>query len=327
MSMPVHARQTQRWYDAYRAGKQAAQRRDWVTAEKLLLQAKATGPKPSRRLLTYGDNYTEFIPDYWLGVVYLRTNRNAEAESSFRLVRSQNVIAAKDPEYAAFELQSREATFNRAFGQAQQLAAAGNFDAVKAPLAEALATNIDNAKVQALSKETETQRLAKASAPPVTPTPIETPVRPVDNSPVQTSPPVAANPPPAYQPSGTMTSTTRPPRVAPRTANNSTVDKQGVIPPPQTPAALRNGIFAFFSGDYQSAVQLLQNAAQQPYISPRAQVLLACAKVGLVLSGGADAAMLAQTQTEFQTAALERYLTPADRRYISPRILQQLERR
>jgi hypothetical protein len=62
-------------------------------------------------------------------------------------------------------------------------------------------------------------------------------------------------------------------------------------------------------------------------VSPRAQVLLACAKVGLVLTGGGDAALLRQTQAEFQSAALERYLTPADRRFISPKILQQLERR
>ena len=329
MSMPVAARQSQRWYDAYQAGVQAAQRRDWVTAEKQLLQAKTSGPKPGRRLLTYGERYVDFLPDYWLGVVYLRTNRSAEAESSFRLVRSQNVIAAKDPEYAAFELQSREATFNRAFAQAQQLAAAENFDAVRAPLAEALATNIDNAKVQALSKETEAQRLAKASPPPITPEPaVKTPVQSAEQT-VQTTPPLATNPTSAYKP-GNAASTITPPRssVNIRKPDNSTVKDAGVIMPPRpTPAAMRNGILAFFSGDYRSAVQQLQNAAQQPLISPRAQVLLACAKVGLALSGGADAAMLAQTQAEFRSGALERYLTPADRRYISPRILQQLERR
>jgi hypothetical protein len=331
MAVPATARQAQRWYDAYEQGVQAVKRGDWTAAERLLAQAKSTGPKPARRAFTYGDNYIAFFPDYWLGVVYLRSNRSAQAESSFALVRSQEVIAAKDPEYAAFERQSREATFNRAFAQAQQFAAAGNFDAVKKPLAEALATNIDNAKVQMFSKETETQRLAKASPPPIT-TPdsgVKAPVR-SDQTAVQTSPPMTANQAPPYQPPGSATSTARPPSpgVTPRKPDNSTVTNKGVIIPPQvTPPALRNGVLAFFSGDYGSAVQLLQTAAERPGVSPRAQMLLACAKVGLVLSGGGDAAMLVQTHAEFQSAALGRYLTPADRRYISPRILQQLERR
>lgn len=327
---PAHARQAQRWYDAYAEGVRAVQRGDLAAAERLLLQARKSGPQPGRRVFTYGDNYISFLPDYYLGLVYLRTNRSAQAETAFQTVRKQNVITLRDSEYATFERQSREATFNRAFAQAQQFAAAGNFDAVNVPLQEALATNIDNAKVQALSKETEVQRLAKASPAPVTPEPaVKTPVQTDAQSPAQTAPPLAANPPPAYQPPFTSSGSRQPtPRVTiPASTKNATVDKQGVIVPPRTPAALRNGILAFFSGDYGGAAQLLQDAAQQPGISPRAQVLLACAKVGLVLSGRGDAVMLAQTQLEFQNAALDRYLTPADRRYISPRILQHLERR
>lgn len=326
LSIPASAQQALRWYDAYQQGVRAVQQGDWGAAERLLLQAKEMGPQPGRRVFTYGDSYIPFLPDYYLGLVYLRSNRSAQAENFFQLVRKQNVITPKDPEYAAFDRQSREATFNRAFAQAQQFAAAGNFDAVQTPLQEALATNIDNAKVQSLAKETETRRLAKASPPPLTPEPPPVKAQPTDQSPVQMAPPVAANPPPAYQPPGTAVGSRLTPRVPTKTGN-STVDDKGVIIPPRTSAALRNGILAFFSGDYGSAVQQLQNAAQQPGVSARAQVLLACAKVGLVLTGRGNAAMLTQTQTEFQSAALERYLTPADRRYISPRILQQLERR
>ena len=41
-----------------------------------------------------------------LAVVYLNTGRDREAEAAFERVRTQNVIGAKDPEYAAFQRQS-----------------------------------------------------------------------------------------------------------------------------------------------------------------------------------------------------------------------------
>jgi hypothetical protein len=319
-----------RWYDAYQEGLRAVQKRDWAAAEKQFLQAKATGPQPARRVFTYGDSYIPFLPDYYLGVVYLNTNRSRDAETAFQLVRKQNVITAKDPEYVAFERQGREATFNRAFTQAQQLTAAGNFEGVRAALQEALTTNIDNAKVQMFSRENETQLLAKAAPPNATTAPPST--AKLEDSPVQNAPPPVAKtaPPPVAAPVATNSSVVKTPvgRIPVPRPQNETVKDGGVIVPPRTAsAALRNGVLAFFSGDYGGAIPLLQGAAQQPGADPKAQILLACAKVGLVLTGGGDATTLRQTQAEFQSAALDRYLTPADRRFISPKILQQLERR
>jgi len=82
---------------------------------------------------------------------------------------------------------------------------------------------------------------------------------------------------------------------------------------------------AFFSGDYRRAIPLLDAAAQQPGASPRARVFLACAKVSLVLTGGGDAALLREARADFQSVDLTRNLTDEQRRFISPRVLQQLE--
>ena len=318
-----------RWYDAYQQAVRAVERRDWSTAEKFLLQAKTSGPRPGRRVLAYGDTYMTFLPDYYLGVVYLNTNRNAQAEAAFQAVREQKVIGPKDPEYVAFERQGREATFNRAFGEAQQLAVAGNFSTATTRLAEARATNVDDAKVNMLSKEIAARQQVVAAAPPPTPAPMQNPVQTAPPEPVGagTSPPVASNPP-LTTPTFTTPRSTQT-KLGP---SNSTVANMGVIAPKALPSparstALRDGALAFFSGDYGSAIPLLQDAVRQPDAAPRAQVLLACAKVGLVLTGGGDVAMLRQTHSDFQSAGLQQYLTSADRRFISPKILQQLERR
>ena len=152
-----------RWYDAYQEGVRAVQKRDWAAAEKLLLQAQSSGPRPARRVFTFGDTYIPFIPDYYLGVVYLNTNRDQQAEAAFARVNSQTLIGAKDPEYVAFERQGREATFNRAFGEAQQLVAKGDFVQANSRLEQARTTRIDDAKVKALSGEI-VQQMAKADS-------------------------------------------------------------------------------------------------------------------------------------------------------------------
>jgi hypothetical protein len=115
-------------------------------------------------------------------------------------------------------------------------------------------------------------------------------------------------------------STVRNPKITP----NQTFDRQPPVVPPST-ATLRNGLFAYFSGDYRSAIPLLTSAADQPGANSRAAIFLACAKVGLALTGGGDAALLREARTAFQSANLQSTLSAADRRLISPRVLQQLE--
>ena len=97
--------------------------------------------------------------------------------------------------------------------------------------------------------------------------------------------------------------------------------------PTSAPTDLRDGLLAFFSNDYRRAVPLLENAARQSGASPRARAFLSCARVALVLTGGAGPQMLRQAREEFLAADLGSAMTAGDRRYVSPRVLEQLERR
>jgi hypothetical protein len=319
-----------RWYDAYEQARAAIQRRDWTAAEQLLKQAQSSGTKPGPRVFTYGDSYIRFIPDYYLGVVYLNTNRYPEAEAAFARVRTQNLVVAKDPEYTAFERQGREATFNRAMNEAIQLTSKGDFAQANARVEEARSTRIDDAKAANLSAGIKLEMTKAQNAAVNTPaqTPVQTPVQQPPPTPVQT---------PAGQTAGGLgTTPTRPPISNPGRVTvpsplggkpaNQTFRDQGVIPPPPPPE-LRNGLLAFFSGDYETAIRLLIIAAERPGGGQRSLAFLACAQAGLVLAGRGDAAMLRDARDTFQRADAQRNLSAADRRFISPRVLEQLESR
>lgn len=326
-----------RWYDAYAQATKAVQNRDWATAERLLLQAQASGTKPGPRVYTYGDSYIRYFPDYYLGIVYLNTGRDREAETAFGRVRSQNLIGAKDPEYASLQRQSNEATFNRAMKEAVELTAKGDFTAARTRAEEARATNVDNGKAAKLLQDITVQTANAAQPPPpttTTPAPVQPPYTQTPPTNVANQPPVSVGSTPnASLPNQGVIN----PRVTPVLPKASAVNKtplnpttgntfggQGVIVPP-SPTAFRNGLLAFFSGDYNAAIPLLTSAAGQSGANPRAAIFLACAKVGLVLTGGADAATLREARAAFQSADLRRNLSTADRRLISPRVLQQLE--
>ena len=320
-----------RWYDAYREGVAAVNRRDWATAEKRLLEARSNGPKAGRRVFTYGDTYIAFLPDYYLGVVYLNTNRDREAESAFEQVRSQGVIAAKDPEFKAFERQGREATFNRSFEEAIKAVAAGDATRANALLNQARATNVDDKKVAALSSELAQRTAAQQTAQ----------VQPIPNQVQQKTPPTPVPVTPSNTTAGGIPDAYKPPVVSNPLnpgRSNETLPVKGVIEPPKTvpprtvpndeprSPALQNGVLAFFSGNYRAAIPLLEAAAQQPGMAPRARKYLACAKAGLVLTGGADATLLREARADLQSVDLMRTFTADERRYISPKVLEQLER-
>jgi hypothetical protein len=57
------------------------------------------------------------------------------------------------------------------------------------------------------------------------------------------------------------------------------------------------------------------------------QLYLACARVGQVLVGAGDTALLRSARETFRSAGLAAAIGPDDRNYISPRILAQLEAR
>lgn len=310
------AQSAARWYDAYADGVQAVERGDWATGERLLQQAKAGGPAPGRRVFTYGDTYIRFLPDYYLGVIYLNTGRAAEAEQAFTAVRAQGLVTSGDPEYATFEQQNREATFTNAFEAAVQLAAAGQFAEASSRLDAARATGVDPKKVADLSAQINQSRATAQ----VTPRP----------------PQLAQGDGAPYTPQGqgvTLPAMPRPPAMSPTLPSGigrsgpSPYNPEGPVlgdPLPAASRAARQGILAYFSGNYRDAVRLLQAAGPGP-VDVRDRFFLACAKTALVLSGGADIALLREARADYGRLDPQGRLQ-INRDYISPRVLAELER-
>ncbi|HJZ12459.1 MAG TPA: hypothetical protein VJ521_09930, partial [Acidobacteriota bacterium] len=96
-SLSVYAEE---WYDAYDEGVKAVSARDWATAEAKLTAAKATGPKPGKRVRTYGTRFIVFIPDYYLGIVYFNQGKLELAAQKFDLVEQSGVLSRSDAQYA-----------------------------------------------------------------------------------------------------------------------------------------------------------------------------------------------------------------------------------
>jgi tetratricopeptide (TPR) repeat protein len=325
-----------RWYDAYDQGVAAVQKRDWKTAEQRLNEARTANPKQGRNVLAYGDRYVTYLPDYYLGIVYLNTNRSRQAEEAFGRISTQKLIATNNPEYKAFDQQSRQATFDRAFGEAVGLVAKGDFAQANGPLEQARATRIDDGKVNNLSAEIAKSASAKVAPPTTTPGPTTTP--PLANAGSQVPASTVQTPIPN---AATGNSTSAPGNISrgvPKAPENATVVNPGVntrppiakivppvdkkLPTPQVSAALRGGMLAFFNGNYRAAMQQLDVAAREPGASARARAFLAFAKAGLVLTGGAGETLLREARADYQSTQA---LVDSDRRFISPKVLAVLE--
>ena len=336
-TMAVSAQGQQRWYDAYDLGIKAVQSRDWKTAETYLLQARDTGPKEQgRRVFFYGDTYRPFYPDYYLAQVYLNTNRAREAETTFASVTKRNLIDAKDPNYAQLQQGSRRARFDRAMGEARQALTAKNLDDAEKRVMEAKSTNVDDKAVDAFVAELQLARNTKPADPkPVTPTAVPTPVTvdagnntPVQQSPVQQQPAVAANNTPAQvAPRPTV------PPSTPSKAPPQAVPGVGAVAGPAATLAssltdtFRNGYLAFFAGDYELARRELGRAVGMPGGNSRILLYLAFAQAGLVLTGRGDLTMLRVARDDYWGAGGARAILAQDRPYISPKILELLEER
>jgi hypothetical protein len=97
------------WYALYDEAVKHIQAGEFQLAETKLLQAKKDGPASGRNVLRYGSLRAPYFPDYYLGVVYVSTNRPQEALDAFTAARGSN-IDAKNNEFkliGTFEGQAR----------------------------------------------------------------------------------------------------------------------------------------------------------------------------------------------------------------------------
>jgi len=317
--------QSARWYDSYDLAVKAiaAEPPDWKAAEAALLAARERGPAQGPRVMFPGEIYKAFIPDYYLGVVYLNTGRASEAESAFGRVRTAKLIDQKDRLYAVFDRDARTATYNRASADAKQMIAGKDFAGAEKAIGEASGTRVNDTVVKNLREELDTaMKPANLNMGPGNPVaPPNASVGLGNPPPATTATPPATDPVVGggskTDPAGIRDSVTRPSKGSP----SLPIANAAVVGADQLWAA---GLRAFLAGDYRAAADTLGAASNDPYAPPRVTIYLACANAALVLTGGADQSLLTVAKTQYNSVDVQANLTAEDRRVISPRLLAVL---
>lgn len=301
-------RDTRAWYQAYSDGTRAFQQRRWQEAIDSFEAAKraAGAPKPGRRVPSYGDNFVDFIPDYYLGVAYTNLNQYGPADRAFAAVRAGGLIGPRDREYAEFQKLSGMAS--------AQLKVPSTVAGIANPPAAGNAGNT-----------------LAANQPADNPNPaIQQPIPPPNNASAaaQQPPPQTNNPPPNIVQQAPIG------RGAPaNTAGNAAiVPTPRPIRPPQNrpiaPGAVaaaneQAAIGAYLSGQYDQVETLIGKDVAANSATPRAYFYLACSQTALAILGRADANAVNDARTTLSRAGNPAQFA-ADRRYISPRVLQML---
>jgi hypothetical protein len=324
-SAPPPAQQradTRAWYQAYADGRRAFQQGNWQAAVDSLEASKraAGAPKPGRRVPFYGDVYDDYIPDYYLGLAYFNLRQYAAADRALEAMRASGVIGPRDREYAQLDQQSK--------------AAKVALQAANAPVQQQTPATVAPGNAANANTTAPVAAPPPGTTPPVTPPPIDvSQTAPSANTNAGVRPPAgltgstgatgstgsAATPPAGYRP---------PPNAAPNAGVNVRPPRPVVTPPAATPAISiadeQAAVTAYLSGQYDQTARLLASAAGGAGVSPRSTFYLACSRAALVILGQADPASLTEARAALARAGGALQFT-ADRRYISPRVLQMIE--
>jgi hypothetical protein len=302
-------RDTRAWYQAYSDGTRAFQQGRWQEAIDSLDAAKraAGAPRPGRRVPSYGDAFVDFIPDYYLGVAYTNLKQYVQADRAFGAVRASGLIGPRDREYGEFQKQANLASA----GVSRASTVAGvTTPPVPGNAGNALAANqpsdIPNPAIQQTTPPANNASAAVQQPPPQTNNPL----------------PNIGQPSPAG-------------RGAPaNTAGNAAIvpTPRPIRPPQKSPpiapgaAAAANeqaAIGAYLSGQYDQVPALLGRNVTANAATPRAYFYLACSQTALAILGRADANAVTDALANLARAGNPAQFA-ADRRYISPRVLQVL---
>jgi hypothetical protein len=303
--------QQKRWFELYDEAIQHVRRSEWSLAETKLQQAKKGGPGPGRTVLRYGMLRDDYFPDFYLGVVYLNTNRPKEALQQFQLARSQK-LNVQDKEFvtiADFEARARDA---------QRLAAN---DTEKPRPPAVVPAPADTVKPE-VAKPVETP-----AAPP--PTPAAAPAAPdlsADRKRLESQfeQAIQGRNVGAARSALVELQKVQPDQkiVATYTARINSLDRDIRLATSE-----RSAMRLFFSGNYQQTVAAL-NAIESELgapLSPRGYFYRACGLAAQALrTTQVDSKALTEARRQYAEAMKSRQVLVPDRRYVSPRILQAL---
>jgi tetratricopeptide (TPR) repeat protein len=318
MPDPTKPGATPAWYTQYQEAIGHIRNREWAQAETKMLAAKEGGPQAGRNVLLDGAYRANFFPDYYLGVVYQNTSRFPEAVAAFQLARQQGaegtltdfgpvatLLADAEAEVAKLDTAATKKQFDGLLAAANQQFAQGNYAAGMSTVAQARAL----APGYAASADALVQQIEAALVKG-----IEGDLAGYDRQ--------AA----ALKYAGLMT-------VNPKSADAARLDKlinAAGADPPDRREMLRAVMRMYFQGNYAGASAALRTsdtASRDPAVAARFAFYHACSLAAQALSTTpTNAPLMSEARRHYKSALNDAGAFSQDRRYISPKILQELAR-
>jgi tetratricopeptide (TPR) repeat protein len=308
------------WDDQYREGIRHVRNREWRLAEEKLLESRKGGPPSGRGVIRRGLlGRDDYFPEFYLGVVYLNTNRPALALPQFQTAR-QRGINPKESEFrqidefetranAMIEAEKRNAPaapdpreqYKAFFGQAQRALAEGRYDEAEAAAKQARSLNVDNAAVDAFVLKLGSTRGSARLQQQLRTNPGLAELRKLLAE---------------YEGTGVSVDEIRRRITAAEAAEATTARARGE----------RAGMIEYYTGNYQKALNAIADAEKIAPLSARGNFYRACILASLATRGKTtNLGQLREARRFYALAAQQPAEFKGDLRYVSPRILQLLQ--
>lgn len=303
------------WDDLYRDAVSLVAKSEWKKAEDVLLQAIKAGPPSGRGQIKRVFGNDDYFPEFYLGVIYLYTNRPAEAQTQFQTARKRGInprdrefqrlveyeTRAKelaDADAAKRDVANRGQQFKRFIGDAQRLLGESRYDEAENAARQARAFNVDNAVADALLQNIQKARSSSRLQDALKRNPSLPELRRLLSE---------------YDGSGVPLDDLRTRIEAAETSERRNT-------------AERAAMVAFYSGNYSQAINALSEAEKTSALTTRGQFYRAVTLATQATRGkDVNQGLLQRARQAWQTANRNPDGFKADLRYISPEILRQLQ--
>jgi hypothetical protein len=351
----------QRWYEAYEDALAAIKRQEWTKAEQQLKLALQLNPKQGRRVLFYGTRREDYLPEYLLAVVYANQQRAQEALDLFAKVERDGLVPNGSREYpemqrlagsARAQLDKERLARNPPPPEVRPPVAAGGGGAVAAnPPGGAGGGGVRPADdPAAAAARAEAQRRERFGVL-VTQAAADIDARRFDEARARVSEArgLGVDPGRVADLDRRLAIGSAERAVEDAIARRNWADAQRLAKELRqldagharlagfdaaigrglaSITAIRSALRAFFGGDYQQTLRLLEPLSRNPDATPRMLFYLACSNVALaLLEGPKGQVRLEQGRQLYARVRANASELASDRRFISPQILQALERR
>jgi tetratricopeptide (TPR) repeat protein len=315
-SLPLSAQQKVDWQDLYRQAITHVQRREWKPAEDKLLAAQKAQPKSGRGVIRRFMDRDDYFPEFYLGVVYLNTNRVGAALVQFQLARKNDVNTRSGDFRQLNDLESRARSileaearkvdkgptpaqlFKSLMDRAQRSFGEARFDDAETLARQARDLDVDNAAADALVQSIDHARATQQLQQELEKSPSLTELRRLRTE---------------YENKGVSVD-----EVIRLIAAGEAVEARA--------RGERTGMIEFYAGNYQKAIAAIAQAEKAAPLSPRGHFYRACILASLATRGKTlSQAQLREARRAYAVAATQADEFKNDLRFVSPRLIQLLK--